>query len=458
MATLITFMINSQKLDLALRFLNQLPDDSSIKSAAALKTGTALWQSYQLKVNDRRRARSDAAAGESDLPADLTGLKSSAYEVLAAGIDGFSETGNVDSATVTATLCFAQACLEMEQVSKSIEILEAASTGPLTLVRAKHPATNVPGLVEDTYKTALRAYISSLPNAADRAAVIGTTQWVMQEMTAAFGGSPEGQRQLVRVYVSIARELEEQLKVAGPATKDALSQGFETFLARLGTEATEPNILTWVAETFASLGAGFDSGGTLDATAARYYQQSADTFQKLLDRAPSDPATKLQLQVRLASVRRSQRDFKSSMELLCTVLAEKNMTLNVQVEAANTLQQWAATEQGDERTAIYERAIKGDCPNPNRRGNIVWGWGQIATITANRPKFRDSFHTARLNLAECRFRMAELKQGAEREQLFETAKKDISLTKRLYGLGDGRWPAQYDALLKQIQAAGGVDR
>ncbi len=454
LATLVPFMINTKQLERARGYLAQLPDDSPQKGTAALKTGMALWQTYLDTVRERRLSADESANAPPADQAELVELRSAALQTLTMGIDRMPESAVIDKTRVAATLCLAQARLETGQAQQAIEMLETDRTGPLTLVRAKHPSTRVTGFVEDTYKTALRAYIGSLPGATNGGEVIQATRKIMEEMSAAFPGSPEGRQQLVRVYVGIARDLEEQLKSATPAARDALSQGFETFLAQLSGDATEPDVLNWVGETFASLGAGFDSGGAaLDATAARYYRQSAAAFENLLQRVQLEPPMKTQVQVRLATIRRSQREYQSAMDLFRAALTENNRTLNVQIEAARTLQQWATAEQGPQRISLYERAIKGDFPTSAGKQHIVWGWGQIAKITANRQKFRDSFHAARLNLAKCRFGMAAAQQGAERQKLMQMAERDVTLTKRLYGLGSDRWTSQYDALLRQIQVA-----
>ena len=80
-------------------------------------------------------------------------------------------------------------------------MLEDENAGPLTRVRGGHAATKGPGVVQETYKTALRAYISSLSSAADSGAVIDKAKQVMNELDAAMGDTPEGKQRLINVYI-----------------------------------------------------------------------------------------------------------------------------------------------------------------------------------------------------------------------------------------------------------------
>ena len=435
-ATLIPFMINAGKLDQAQQYLTHIPDQSPRKSAAAMKTGMAIWRSHL-------EGKRNAATGRDERIA-------AAHSTLKAGIEALAKDAPPNATTATAVLCLAQTHVAMGQPAAAIELLLDSQRGPLTLVRKGDPATEGKGFQEDTYRTALQAYLGSLSTPGDSRSVIAETQKLMGEMSAVFDSGPQGQKQLVGVYVGIARELEEQLKVADPAAKAAISRGFETLLDRLSENAAELSVLNWVAETYASLGAGFDTEGDLGATAAQYYERAATTLQNLLDRVDLEPTLRAQIEFRMATVRRKQRKFDLSVDILRRLLSKTNKALNLQIEAATTLQLWAATGQAAQRGSLYQQAMQGD-PRSRDGSQVVWGWGRIANVTANRPQFLDSFHSARINLTRCRIGLAQTKQGAERIKLLKTAEKDVSLTKRLFGLGNEHHQAEYDTIMKLIQ-------
>ena len=72
-------------------------------------------------------------------------------------------------------------------------------------------------------------------------------------------------------------------------------------------------------------------------------------------------------------------------------------------------------------------------------------------------KFNDVFHEARYNLALCRLKYAESKNGKERIDLLHQAEGDILVIQRLDPkMGGEKWYGQYDALLRKIQGLLGV--
>ncbi|MDP7301990.1 MAG: hypothetical protein QGG09_02755, partial [Pirellulaceae bacterium] len=118
-----------------------------------------------------------------------------------------------------------------------------------TLVRAGHDAAKSPGYVQETFKTALRAYILALGSTGDADATIANAEQVMAELKTAMGETPEGKARLINVYVGLASDLDARMAVASDDAKESLSRGFEAFLQQLSNDATELNVMNWVAET-----------------------------------------------------------------------------------------------------------------------------------------------------------------------------------------------------------------
>src|SRR5207249_1376038 len=102
----------------------------------------------------------------------------------------------------------------------------------------------------------------------------------------------------------------------------------------------------------------------------------------------------------------------------------------------------------------YVRAIVGARPDKGKNDkNTIWGWGEIARMTANNAQYRDQFYDARYNLALCRYQYAlALSDAKEKTKQLKLAKSDIALTAGLYpDLGGDEKKKQYDNLLKNIQ-------
>jgi tetratricopeptide (TPR) repeat protein len=456
LGTLVPFMINAGELERALAFVARIPESSPKRGEAELKTGQALWGTYLKGLNELLVWERDGVPAGVDVnarTAELEGIKAKALEILATGYGRVQQRNVADRTTAVALLSLAQVHVESEQPLKAIEVLEHATLGPLKLVADKHPVAVEPSFVEEAYKTALRAYIGAIPVASDRAAMQVKAQDTMNKMKDAIGQQPDGQQRLIAVFVSLARSVEEQLKVAQPGVKKVLSDSFESFLIQIRSESKDFNVLNWVAETFNGLGGGFDKGNTLTPEAKRFYDESASTFAKILAEVQLDDQMKTQMHVRLAYVSRRKRDFKQAIDTYREVLATNNMLVNVQVEAARTYQEWAA---GREESVFYERAIGGSYPDKSGK-NIIWGWGRISQIAAKYPNFRDTFHEACINLAVCRVLLAEKKQGAEKDKLLQSAFNGITVVYRLLpDLGGDKWKPQYNSVLVQIQKAQGV--
>lgn len=437
-ATLIPFLIHRQQLDLARQALTSIPEGSPHRGAAALRVGRALWAA---------QLESSQESGDSP-PSDFGG---EARRILEPAVAGLGADQPLDRNSAIAVLCLAQARLAADEAAAALELLADPVIGPLTLVRRKAPLATSDDFREDTYRTALRASIGALTRPGAGNDQIVQTKRIMQEMSDRFRDDPAGRKKLMAVYLDLARELEGRLTDAEPAARAAISAAFDSFLLRLSDEADDPRVLNWVAETFTSLGASFDEGaGELNQTAAQYYAQAARTLTNLLEGVELQPELRTQIQLRLAMIRKKQREYDSAVEIYRQLLAKSNTALNVQIEAASALQAWAEVSPADTQPALYRRAMQGEGRTDNGKP-LIWGWGRIAKVTANREPFRDSFHLARVNLTRCRVGLAKTQQGNQRIQTLKIAERDITLTQRLYGLGDRRQRAQYDAVMKEIQ-------
>ncbi len=97
--------------------------------------------------------------------------------------------------------------------------------------------------------------------------------------------------------------------------------------------------------------------------------------------------------------------------------------------------------------------------SPSRDGrNLIWGWARLSKTTMSNPKFADTFHQARLNIAESRYRYAQSQKDADRKRkVLQAAVGDLRSTYQLHpDLGGAETAARYDRMLKKIQKALGV--
>jgi len=464
--TLIPFMIRAKKLDQAQAYLARIPADSPQRGSAELKTGQALWASY---LENSRQLRAwqdgsepppdgfDAAADQKELEV----LKAKAKSTLSDGVERMRKSGEVSRILATAVLSLAQIYVDTNEAKKAVTLLEDPKIGPLTLVENNDPAVSDDALVEEIYKTALRAYISSLgTSGVNTKAAIEKARRIMDKLKKRMADDAQGQQRLVVIFVSLARDLQRQMEIADAAAKKSLGVGFETFLTEVAADATELNTLFWVGDTYRGMGESFGTNlKSMTPEAKNYFTKAAATYQKILDRGKKEPAflpgmMATSVQISLAKTKKNMGDYVGAREILESILKTTPTMLPAQVEAAKLYQDWGGTGKTQEDN--YVRAIVGARPDKAKNNqNTIWGWGEIARRTANNPQFKDQFYEARYNVALCRYQYA-LAQGdaAKKKEQLQRAKSDIALTAGLYPeLGGDERKRQYDNLLKNIQKA-----
>jgi hypothetical protein len=190
-----------------------------------------------------------------------------------------------------------------------------------------------------------------------------------------------------------------------------------------------------------------------------YFTKAAESYQKILDKGQANagflsPPMATSVRIQLAKAKKGMGDYVAAREILETILKASPTMLPAQIEAAKLYQDWGGTGKGQE--ANYIRAIVGARPDQaNSNRNIIWGWGEIASRTANNEPFKEYFYDARYNLALCRYQYAQAQTtDAERKKQFNAAKRDIALTAGLYPeLGGEEKRKQFDGLLRNIQKA-----
>jgi hypothetical protein len=461
---LIPFIVQDGDFERARQGLNRIPDTLPQRGEIELKLGRALWGAYRQGLAELRKWEREGAPAGADIGQKKTQLdawKSQAEGILSAGVQRVrNASGRVDASFVLATLSLAQTYIETQQTGKAVALLEDAQIGPLTLVRADHGATAASGTPEEIYRTCLRAYLGAMAAGDNAAESMNKAKAMMAELKARVAGDPTAEQRLIGVYIGLVRDLKSQMDIASDEERRSLSSGFEAFLSQVAKETNEFQILNWAAETFFNLAESLDDPAALAATpaAASLFQQALTIYERILAEAAKSPEYlpapqyDLLLRMRVASISRRTGKYEAAMDTLVNILKQKNMLLNVQVEAARTYQMWAAFPGKHE---LYQRAMLGFYPDANAKppANIVWGWGKIGQLTAGRKDFEPVFLEARYNLARCRYEYARRSQDEEaKTRYLDLAKKDVWFTYNYSKeLGGAEWRPKYDQLLKDIQ-------
>ena len=460
LAMLFDTAIDLKDVEKAKEYLDKLPPDSPRRADAELRLGQMYWSQYLRQAT--------LEEGKRPSQAELDALVEKAQQTLRQGIDRMSTAvdagGQVSYPLAFSVLALAQILIDAGNAEEAVRWLDDPKIGPMALISANDPA--VAGRTDfqiDTYKAALRAYVGAEKLDRAEAVMVQLEELVGREDAA-------GATRLTQIYISLGRQLEELLKRLRAEGKDdeieKVSQGFEKFLETISKreQGNSFSSLNWVAQTFASLGAGLDPGdGPLPPEALRYYELAGDTYyNRLLKNPPEDmpkgaeTSVKVQLATCLRALGRGagsdpkagQRNFTQALSMLVGILKERETRVDVQMEAARTYQELA---RASEQPRYYLNAILGGQKQANG-SYLVWGWNGIARRVASNEKFRPVFFEARYNIALCRMRLAQSQTGDERKKTLEMAENDILVTHKLYPtLGGPEWIDKYDALLKSIR-------
>lgn len=417
-------------------YLARIPESSPQRADADLKQGQAIWARYL----EEQRSEQGTTAG------DLDELLSQARAMLEKGVERGRQSGQEPSFNVLAAeLTLAQIYNAALQYDQALELLNRADTGPLALVAANHPAVARGNYAGEALKVALRSYVG--------AQKLDQAERIMDDLEKHFANTPTGDAQLTAIYVALGRELESQVKqLQSDSKQDQLKQvlgGFQLFLDRIAArDVASPATLLWIGETYSRLATGIEGDAAQSAQAKEYFAKSKTAYEKLLKLGENDP--KLQqsaaaVRLRLARAYRGTGEFAAALAQLTAVLQANPNVLECQIEAAETYAQWGRVDAQHLLTAIN-----------GAEKQQVWGWNGIRRRLQNAPKFQAQYEESRFQVADCSFRLAMSKQGAERTNSLNAVERLIQSFARLDPeLGGGQWREKYDRLLKDVQRAAG---
>jgi tetratricopeptide (TPR) repeat protein len=383
------------------------------------------------------------------------------------GFAGLAKGGKPTVASAASALYLVQYLLATGAADEAIAVLEHETVGPLTLVEAKAEVAARPDFVTETYKSALRAYLSSEPPRRKDA------QAMMDALEAAITAT-EGDKAaaaLTRMYVSLGLQLQRQVKeLTAAGAEDKAKQVAAAFGDVLERVAGRPDsgdwsIRNWLAQTNLQLGQelrGKEAEAYLDRAQAAYEALLADA-KKNPKLAPS-PTALLAVQMRLGEVLLARGNFADGLEQYAAILKQKPNALEWQLAAAKALQDWGVAKKDPK---AFDQAIGGTMPQADGK-NLIWGWVQIARIADRAKKqvargaggsegnlqlarYEDLFYEARFNVAKARYQAALIAAGAARREQLESAKNNVETMTRLYPeLGGDKWKTAFGALLAQI--------
>lgn len=450
----------------AAKWYLQVPESAPDYLEAQLEAGNAYWIRY---TDESIRPETERLPKE-----ELDTLARRAREIFQAAVSKYEaglsrEIDRVDPLALAnltrAKFSFAQILNVSGEYQQALDVLTA---GPLSVVEAVEapegdeqqrpaaPAIKSREFASFAHQQVLRASIGlqNLDKAKEEMKIL--------EQIEGAGGSAA----LTRVYLDLGRELQKEVErlqaSRDPRLADVL-KSFENLLEGVvqRTDGRDYSSLMWVAETYRALGDGLDARDSRKA--GSYYARSAAALQAILDEEQRKPgyipaSGQSGVRLRIAMNKRRQKSFAEAETLLLEILKDRPQALDVQVEAAQLYQDWAAKGSPPD-VAKWQNAISGD-QTSKKKDKRIWGWAGIAQRmevslmqSADRnPEFVQQYLDARYNVAWCRYQAALAQSAKQRADLLEDAKMDIRLTAiAIPSLGGDETRTRFNKLYRDVQ-------
>ncbi len=440
-SALVQLALVNKQWEKAEQFLQVIPATSP--TAAKLRRDAALTF-YGIYLEDKRSSEEETEELKASRQRAFTALKQAVASIT---------KDSVGAPEIEATNALVRLYLSDNQVDAAAELLSKPETSPIEIVTAKADAIPM-RIAMDTFRTALQTEISQL--ASGKISMDVATKKMAEyidQLEAAAKRNGDGVQTLAGIYVQLARDLKDLLSATKETEKrKKLAEALVIVTSSAGKKATAFNTKYWAADTLLTVAEELKG----DATQAEAYAQANVVLDEILAKGKEDsnwmqpPGIELQVKLLLAKSMRGAGQFKEAIGVFGEILETNNAMLDVQIEAAKTYQLWGdAVDSGFHRVAM-----QGGRPGPNRT-NLIWGFGKIANMVANNPKFTEQFYEARYQLAVSRYKYAMGSQDpAVKSKGLSDAVRDIESTAKLYpDLGGPAMKKKFDGLLKTIQAA-----
>lgn len=449
---LMKIALADNRIEDAQALLEKLPAGN--RAAAQLALGTSLWSQYLAA----------SSATESAPSAAIVNLRKQASGLLEQGFKGQAKAGEPSASSLVGILYYASLKLSEGEAEEALNVLEDKTVGPLTLIEEGSAAAKRAKFVEEVYKVALRAALTTQPPRREQA------QELMTALEASAGASTQGTSDLTKIYLSLAQQMQlqmKQLKAEGKNNQaNSVAKAFEDVLDRVSSreDADTWAIRNWIAQMNLQLGEGLEG-----ESSERYIKHAKQAYNAILLSAAQNksyapkPSSLLAVRKRLADCERALGNYDQALDQYTEILKKKSGQLELQIAAAETLQRQGFEQK---KPQLLDQAIRGAKPQANKK-NLIWGWLRLAAVAdhfkrktqasdpqgaAKVKQYESLFFQARYNIAKARFLAAKISPANKKAAQLAGAKKNIQSMQNLYPeLGGPKWKAAFEDLLKQIE-------
>ncbi len=436
---LVQLALIARQYDKAEEYLKLIPTGSPAAAKVLRDASLSFYKSYL----DEKRAGAVP-------PEQIDASRKRAVDALQKAVAAMAKDsmGSEDLDVINALARTHLAADEMEAASK----LLSGDLAPVAILKEKGDSIAVrTGL--DSYRTALQVEISRLASGAVTAEVANKTigDYVAAMETVAQRDASAAQ--LVEdIYVQLSRETKELLSATKmPDRRKKLAEALIKVAGEAGKKADSFNTKYWAAGTLLDTAEQNRSEAGVSQAAAA---EAAVVLDGILTKSAANPewlkspGLEINVKLLLAKSQRAAGKFEEAIESFASILQKKNSLVDVQMEAARTLQFWGDSAQDLKH---FKAAIEGTKRGPTG-ANQIWGFGKLADLIANKPNLQEQFFEARFELANSRYKYARLAPPEKKNDYLKQTARDLTSTAQLYSaLSNSEKYALFDTLLKTVQ-------
>lgn len=429
--------------------LRQKDWDKAEKYLASKKTaggdkafllGRILWAEYRKAIYAHRQAKTDPTPADEALRQRAEKLLSDAWNTLS--LD--SSTSGVLEGTNDLVGLY----LQGGRLDEALKVLTDPAKGAIAILKGM-PDAPLPAQL-DSYRLNLQAMVQS----AGQGRSDLSAQQIDEAITTMKGLCDKAgdTTMLPKALQNLAAELQGQLESNKNAEQQAkLASCFQILIEQLTGVSSDPAVIESAGAAMIVLATNMEKTPALASKATEMMATAEKAFTKLSSLSAADlekiKRKPEEIMLKLALTKRGAKKFQEANKLFIEALQKNQNNITVQMEAARNLQQWS----GGKDIEKLKSAMLGAEPMDNKK-KLVWGWGQIAQVTARYPNFQKEFFEARLNIARCRGLIADASSPADKQKLYDAGIADISQTySRFPELGGAETRNEFDRLLRELQ-------
>ena len=445
-ARLAWLSLGDNDFDQAKSWFDKIPAGDPQRTGLALSMGRRNWFAWS-KLNADQRIKNEKQLAV-------------AKQYLTEGVTN-SNPKTLTYAAAEGSLLLAQALLALDDVDGAIKRLESDEIAPLKLIDPVHPAVKSTGRTnlyhQQSVIAAIKIYMAAMSGKSN-----GQAEWIDKSGKAITGlqkrlkasKDPEAMKQLASIYRLISQRLIEQFDSlpAGQQRNDFAIR-LSSFLTEIEKQSQDARTVVWAGSTLLSV-ANTLRQDNAEAQSETIYAKAVSALDRAeqLGFGDGDDAVAMtrELNRQRALAQRGAGNFDAALQQFTQLLTEKAGDLNMQLDAAMTLQQQAASKKNVRgfATAILGTAPVAD-PKTKRKRNAIWGWRKLVQITRGKSQFQNAFYQSLYHMIEARYEMGRLDQSADGTA--KALKELDNWQQRDPDFDNGTWKQKFAQLRQRLQ-------